>query len=240
MKSRKQASQENYTTGHPPVPWEQLRRAAVLCLWVLLILLCLRYREYITIDRIVSYTPEEPLLAALVLLGLFALKSVTLFIYSGILYAASGVLFELPFAVLVNLAGSFLMVSIPYFIGRRAGRRALAAMVEKNGKLRLLRDAMNTNAFFLSFFLRILGLLPSDLVGMYLGASGLSYPHYVLGSLLGLLPTTITFALMGMSADDIGSPAFLISAGIELAMMLVSALVYYLWQGRLKKKQRKP
>lgn len=239
MESDKQVQNSKNSISFLSGTFETLRQTVVVCLWGLLILLCFLYRDHLTIESIVNYSPADPLLAVLVLLCLFAVKSITLFVYCGILYAASGVLFDFPFSVLVNQAGTFLMMSIPYYIGKRAGIKALTAMVQKNSKLRLLQTSISSNEFFLSFLVRILGLLPSDLVGMFMGASGLRYSRYLLGSMLGMLPTTITFAVMGMSVQDIRSPEFLISAGIELALMVFSAVIYALWQHSKKGKQTK-
>ena len=70
---------------------------------------------------IVEHTPRNSLLAAVVMLALFALKSISVVIYGSALYAASGLLFPLPAAVLVNLMGTVIMVSIPYSVGAANG-----------------------------------------------------------------------------------------------------------------------
>ena len=87
--------------------------------WVCLIILCLIHRDQITVDNIVSFTPGNPFLAVCVILFLFALKSVSVVIYGGILYVASGILFSLPAAIAVNLAGSVIMTTIPFLIGKK-------------------------------------------------------------------------------------------------------------------------
>lgn len=56
--------------------------------------------------------------------------------------------------------------------------------------------------------------------------SGIRYLPYLLGSLLGMLPNMITFPMMGMNIRNIRSPAFLISAGIQIALGMVSLAVY--------------
>jgi len=61
----------------------------VLCL----VSLVLRFRNEITLERIVHFTPKSRWAAALVMLCLFAIKSFSVFIYGGILYTASGILF---------------------------------------------------------------------------------------------------------------------------------------------------
>ncbi len=209
----------------PPSRLSKARRAAFLCFWAGFIVLCVVYRDEITVENILSYTPEQPFLAALVLLLLFAGKSLSVVLYSGILYAAGGRMFPLPAALLVNSLGSAVMLTLPFFVGRHMGKEAMENLLEKNPKLRSLQSWSKQNEGFLMMFIRIIGLLPSDLVSMFFGASGVSYGRYLFWSLLGMLPSVITFTVMGRNLHDPGSPAFLIAAGCELAMMLLSLLV---------------
>lgn len=203
--------------------------------WVCLIILCLIQRDQITVDNIVNFTPKNPFLAACVILLLFALKSVSVVIYGGILYAASGILFPLPAAIAVNLVGSVIMTTIPFLIGKRSGVKILDRLVQKNSKLEILRSVPKQNEWLISFFVRIVGVLPSDLVSMYLGASGLHYTRYMIGTIVGLLPAIIDFSVMGKSIHDVSSPAFRISVGIEIFLMILSISIYSIWKRKKKR-----
>lgn len=207
-----------------------IRKLLPVLLWGAVILVCFLRRDEITAENIAALASGNRLAAVAILLGLFALKSVTVVIYGGLLYMASGLLFPLPAAIAVNLAGSAVMVSLPYFIGRRLGAGAVSRLIEKHPKLALLRDAPRQNALFVSFFVRIVGCLPGDLVSMYLGACGLPYGKYLAGSLLGLLSAILSFAVMGKNIYDVTSPAFLIAAGVELGLMALSLLLYWRWR----------
>lgn len=209
----------------------------ILC-WIVLIGICLYFRDQITVERIVSFTPESQVIAALVMLCLFAVKSVSVFIYGGILYAASGILFPLPGAIAVNILGSVVMTTIPYFIGRKAGTGKIAQLVQKYPRLEILRDAPSRNGFFTAFFVRIIGILPSDIIGMYLGSTGIPYGTYICGTILGMLPAILSFSIMGMSAEDMTSPAFILSVCFELGLMLLSLTGYFLWRRKSKHNQR--
>ena len=206
-------------------------------LWVALIIVCVVNRDKITAEGIVGLVPKDSVLSIIVMLLLFAVKGVAVFIYGSILYAASGILFSLPVAIIVNTIGTVIMTTIPFYIGKKAGSRLLGELVKKNSKLELLRDTQNKNEFFVSFFLRMVGLLPADLVAMYFGASGMCYNPYFFGTVIGLLPAIICFSVMGMSIDDIGSPQFLISLIVEVGLMLLSLLIYFIWKLKSKRKR---
>lgn len=213
---------------------KSIRKTVIIAFWLIFIIFCLLNRDKITISSILSFTPKNLYLAAFVMLLLFAIKSVSVVIYGGLLYAASGIMFSLPVAILVNTIGTVLMVSIPFFIGKRAGKDTMNKLVEKNPKLEVLREVPSKNELFISIFVRLIGMLPGDLVGMYLGASGVHYSKYIAGSMIGLFPAVVSFSVMGMSADDISSPAFIISTAFEIGLMILSIAIYFIWRKKQK------
>ena len=126
-------------------------------LWASLIIVCFVNRDKITAEGIVGLVPQNSWLSAIILLMLFAVKSVSVVIYSGILYAASGILFSLPIAIIINIIGTVITVTIPYLIGRKAGTPLLERLVAKNPKLAIIRDFPSQIDLFVSFFVRIVG-----------------------------------------------------------------------------------
>lgn len=60
---------------------QKLRRAEVVMglVWAAIIVVCLVNKKDFTLESILNYTPSQPLLAALVMLVLFAVKSLSIF-----------------------------------------------------------------------------------------------------------------------------------------------------------------
>jgi len=212
-----------------------LRKGIPVFFWAAVILLCFLYRDRITVENIVNFTPENPVLAVGIMLLLFAFKSVTFVIYGSILYAVNGILFPLPFAILLNMAGSAIMATLPFLIGRRNGSGLLVKLTEKYPKLSVLRKLPSENGFFLSMVIRLMGCLPGDVVSMYFGASGIRYREYLTGTLIGLTPSIVIFTVMGMSADDVTSPAFIISVCCEILSVLTSIIWFFCWNRKRRK-----
>lgn len=229
-------SEKDIQTDHKGL--KILSKVLMLLFWGGLIVLCFINREKISVEGIVNLVPKNSALSVVVMLLLFAVKGIAVFIYGSILYAASGILFSLPVAIIINTIGTVIMTTIPFYIGKKAGGKMIDSLLKKNKKLELLRDTQNKNEFLVSFFLRMVGLLPADLVAMYLGASGMRYKPYFLGTVIGLMPAIVCFSIMGMSIDDVGSPEFLISMIVEIGLMLLSLLIYFVWKARNYKKRR--
>ncbi|MGM9606081.1 MAG: TVP38/TMEM64 family protein [Oscillospiraceae bacterium] len=210
-------------------------RVALLLVWVAIILACLLHRDDLTLEGILRYTPENLWAAAAAMLLLFALKSLSMVIYAGILYAASGILFPLPMAILVNLCGAAVMLSLPYFLGKKTGASAVDYIRTKYPKTQALHELRAKNDLVFSFAARIIRV-PSDVASLYMGAVGVDYKKYLLGSMLGILPHTITYPIMGMSVKDIHSTQFVIALCAELAYIAVTAVIY----GIYRKRQQRP
>lgn len=207
------------------------RNITVVCIWAAVILVVFLNRDKFTLDNILRFTPENTLAAILILLALYVVKGCTMTINGYLLNMAGGIMFPLPLAMLVNVTGSFLMLFLPYLIGRKGGQQALAALTERYKRLEGLRKRPNQNGFLTSLTLRLLGVLPCEVVSVYLGACGLSLPSYIIGSLLGVFPGVLAFTLVGEYASDPGSIQFIIAIGICL-LGTAAAILLSFWEKR--------
>lgn len=216
------------------------RRYKVLLLlaWAAVLLFCLLNRERFTVGGVLSYTPQNPLLAAAFMMLLFALKSMSVFIFSGILFAANGLLFPLPAAILLNVLGAAIMVSLPYWLGRKLGKDAVSRITAKYPKAAALRRLRTGHEFMISFVTRAINVLPSDILSLYMGAVGITYWKYLPGSILGMLLSLITFPIMGMNIADPTSPAFLWSIGIQVAVSAAVIAGYWLYSRKTASKRQ--
>lgn len=190
-----------------------------------------------SLDQLLKYTPAEPAAAALVLLAMFALKSLSYFFPMMLLFAASGALFPAWAAILISAAGCAVMATVPFFIGRYAEREVFDKLAQKHKKIAVIREMGTENQFASAFFLRIVSCLPYDIISMSLGSMGYSYKKYLAGSVLGTLPGAVLTTLMGQSIEDPLSAEFLICASLELSITLVSVIIFR--AGKRKKNKRK-
>ena len=96
-----------------------------------LVALYLPNKDAVSVDSILRYTPDNLWLAALAVLAAYAVKSLSVFFPLLVLYAAAGLLFPLPAALLVNLSGLLVCVTVPYGIGRFAGKDLVDSLQKK-------------------------------------------------------------------------------------------------------------
>ncbi|MBQ6273995.1 MAG: VTT domain-containing protein [Oscillospiraceae bacterium] len=183
-------------------------------------------------EAVRTYTDDKPLMVALFLLLLFALKSVSLMFPILVLMAACGALFPLPAAILIATLGTALTLSIPYFIGRGAGPDMTVKLQEKHERLRELRALRRRNEFFLAFLIRIIGILPCDVVSLYLGNTRMPYVKYVVGGVLGFMADILTATVVGMKVEDRSSPWFWGAIAVNLLVAGGSTLFYTFYRKR--------
>jgi len=209
----------------------------IFCVWLVILGTCLLHRDQFSVENVLQASPQNMLLAAVFLLLLFALKSLSVFIYCGILFIAAGILFPLPLALLVSFLGAVVMVSLPYWLGRWMGGDLIDSIIRKYPKTAFLRQLQMENELFLSFITRVINILPSDILSLYMGASRIHYGKYLLGSIAGMLLTIVTFPIIGSSITDPASPLFIASVAVQVVVTVVSITGYAVY---LKKKTRNP
>ena len=78
------------------------------------------FRHQLTAEAIAAFSPRQTVLASSFLVGLYALKSLSVCFPMSALTAAGGLLFPFPLALAVNLCGTGVAQTIPFFPGWRA------------------------------------------------------------------------------------------------------------------------
>ena len=174
------------------------------------------------------------IITALLIILLFAVKSMSVFVLYNIPVAAAGLLFPFWEALIINLIGTAICVSLPYFVGRsRAGGPLVTKALEKNKVLRRISESEKSYSFMLSLILRVLSL-PSDLLGLFLGSMKVSYPVFLASSMLGITPGMIWVTLLGGAAVGRGTPAFWIILGIDVIMIGTAFVLFRKQYGKIK------
>lgn len=210
-------------------PAEKIQRIAKIVmtvLWVALMILCIINKDKITVDGMLKLTPASPVLAALFMIVIFGLKSICVVVYVGFLYALTGIMFPMYEAIVINILGTVVMLTIPYVWGRYAGKTAIEYVERKSPKVKRVQELSEINSFLFTLILRSNGILPCDIMSIYLGAIGVPYPTYIGASVLGMLVLAVTFPIIGTNVLNVKSPQFLIALAVNLAVMAGSVIAY--------------
>lgn len=185
-----------------------------------------------TVEEIINFTPDDKLFAALFMIVLYALKSITVFFPVSVLNIAGGFLFTPFHALIVNSIGIIAELSVPYWIGRLGGKNFAQKQIEKHIKLSEYIEHHSTNRLFKATIVRFIYIIPRDSVSRYLGTTSIPFGVYLIGSFIGAFPSMVATTLLGTSVTEPSSPMFWISISVTVVISTVSILLYRLWLKR--------
>ena len=211
---------------HSPDAIDRLLRYIPLSITIILTLSCILGARRDTLEELLHYTPESLPLAALLLFCAYGVKSLSVVFPISLLYVASGVIFPLWAAWGLNLLGLCLCVTLPYWVGRISGREVAEHICRRHPKAAQATGIATRNGVFTAYLLRVLGILPGDLMSILLGAMGMEYRGYLMGSILGLLPGMLIQTALGGYAHRPASPVFWLLCLLMVAVSAASALAY--------------
>ncbi|MBR2739560.1 MAG: CDP-alcohol phosphatidyltransferase family protein [Oscillospiraceae bacterium] len=184
-------------------------------------------RHILTGDAVASFISDNAVYISAAVLLLFLLKAAGMPFYIGVIYIVCGFLYGTPLGIGVCVIGGAIVSCIQYF----RGRNRFAEYKEELSRRLTCIDAYNSIrsrcAVFFMFLTRFM-CLPTELVSIYMGVTGLRFRTFIAGSLLGKLPDMILFTIMGSHLTDIGSAAFIISAAVKVLGSSALCLFLYL------------
>lgn len=176
--------------------------------------------------------------AVAAVLGIYLLKSVLFVVPASIIYIYTGMAFDMPVALAVNLVGIAIEVTITFWLGRFLG----SGYVEKklHGKKwgEKLMNAQQKNKLSFLFGVRVLPAFPIDFVSLFLGASGIGFIPYFFVSILGIMPRVILFTVLGDGLYDYIPMELLVI--VAISSIPVALLVWLVFYFRKKRKGATP
>ena len=145
-----------------------------------------------------------------------------------VLALAGGVAFGLWQGALYTFIGAVVNCSVMFWTARYLGRQKIEALMEKRLDMKWrqrLAKLEDREGFVLLIVLRLIPVVPYNLINYTFGLTGMKYPAYIFASALGIIPGTFAFINLGDKSMDITSPGFWIAIGLLLLLLAVTALL---------------
>ena len=169
--------------------------------------------------------------ALVVYIALYALNTVSLLPPIGIMSLAAGFIFG-PFLGAVGImAGSFLGTSATFFISRMFGGNFVDKITQGNAKVLEFQEKLNQKGFITILLIRLIPLLPWEVVNYAAGLSKIQYKHFISATLIGIFPAVViqTFFSDRLSNFDIHDPK-LIAAVAGFVLLISVPTIYLAWR----------
>lgn len=144
---------------------------------------------------------------------------------------AAGVLFGFLPGLLIVYCAAMLGASVAFWLGRALGRDAVERFT--GTRVQAVDDVLSRRGFAAVVGVRLVPVLPFTAINYSAGLTALTWPAYFFGTLLGMLPGTLSFLALGAYGLDLGWPA-----QVALAVLGVLTLIGVLVTVRARRRHR--
>ncbi|WP_338748185.1 TVP38/TMEM64 family protein [Janibacter alittae] len=134
-----------------------------------------------------------------------------------LLTIAGGALFGLWSGAALSLAGALVGAVISFGLGRALGREAVDRLTR--GRVERVDALLSAHGLSAVLLVRLVPLVPFDVINYAAGLTGVRVRHYVLGSAVGMVPGCLAYAALGAY----GSDPWGLGAALSALVLLIAA-----------------
>jgi len=169
-------------------------------------------------DYVLSFEVYAPLIYII----LFTIVPLTLFPDS-ILAIAGGMIFGIANGAIYTMIGAVCGASLSFYLSRTFGQTLLKSLLSKHPNLST--EKFKSKGFLFILILRLIPLIPFDIISYSAGLSEIKYKDFILATVLGIIPGVLVFTNIGDKSIDIGSDAFYVSLALLIGLISITVLI---------------
>jgi uncharacterized membrane protein YdjX (TVP38/TMEM64 family) len=140
----------------------------------------------------------------------------------------AGAVFGFPVGAAAALAGATIGSTCAFIISRAMGRNGAQSLF--GSRLSNIDDFIGRNDFTSILVLRLMPIVPFNLLNYGSGLTSVRLSRYVLASVIGMAPATLLATGLGAQADNPTGITFLVLLGTLLVVLVGSSL----WARRIR------
>ena len=163
-------------------------------------------------------------IAELIILGVYAVKAVMMVVPASLIYISVGMAFDPKRAVIVNLLGIALEVTVTYFLGKFLGKDAVEKKIRNTKAGEKFFTMLDKNRHAAIFLMRFIPAFPIDFSSLFMGAFDFKFFPYLIFSVLGIAPRVIAFTVIGEGIYELIPMKYIVLAVI-CAIPVVTAVL---------------
>ncbi|MBI4203415.1 MAG: VTT domain-containing protein [Betaproteobacteria bacterium] len=180
-------------------------------------------REHVDLPAVQTWISGFGVWAAAGFVTAYALAAV-LFVPGSIFGLAGGALFGPLWGTVWNLAGASIGATLAFLAARYLASDWVAR--KTGGRLKKLIDGVEAEGWRFVAFVRLVPLFPFNLVNYALGLTRIPLAHYVLASIVCMLPGTLAYTYLGYAGREAAAGGEdLLQKGL-IALALLAAVVF--------------
>ena len=146
----------------------------------------------------------------------------------GIFSVIGGLLFGFTKGAILTIIAAIIYTNIMFLLSRYFARNKIENFLEKRLTLKQYNRIFGLNDNKLTTFLvicRLIPILPNSVVSYSYGLTRISFKHYFIANLIGLIPGRLIWLNFGSKLNNIWSLEFLMAAVLIVAFIGIGAIV---------------
>lgn len=146
----------------------------------------------------------------------------------GIFSVIGGLLFGFKLGAVLTIIAAIIYTNIMFLISRYFARNKIENFLEKRLTLKQFNRIFGLNDKKLATFLiicRLIPILPNSIVSYSYGLTRISFKHYFIANLIGLIPGRLIWLNFGSKLNNIWSLEFLMAAILIIAFAIIGTIV---------------
>ena len=151
---------------------------------------------------------------------LFLIKPIFVILPANVIAILAGVVFGPVKGFFLSIIGLFISGTVAFYISRCLGKDFVEGILGK--RLLKLDNDLEEKGFKILLLLRLPPILPFDPLSYGCGLSKIKYRDFILASLLGVMPETLCYSIMGKNFHNPFSPAFIIAITVVIVATIFS------------------
>lgn len=166
----------------------------------------------------------------MIIILLFALKSVLPLVPISATCLLSGALLPFPIAMLVNIIGLSGLMAIKYYFGTKLGGGNIEKILKRYPEILALLERDGSGNPWLLFIFRLVPSFPLNPISQLYGSMGFKFWNYMMISIVGFMLKIVSFTMIGSNVYEPLSFAFILPIIIILfisgiSMLLVNTII---------------
>lgn len=169
----------------------------IIFIFVAVIVVLINKDLILTLDmqKINNFIQNQGIYAEIVYLGIYVAKPFFIIMPSNLVALLGGGVFGPVKGFVLSMIGFFISGTIAFYLARFLGKDFVESIMGE--KLMKLDDNLEKKGFKILFLLRLPPILPFDPLSYACGLTKIKYSDFILASLLGVVPETICYSMMG-------------------------------------------
>lgn len=185
------------------------------------------FKGYLTKSENFIYTHKST--APILYIVIFTVRTIFIIFPYSVMIVFGGKIFGPVLGFIYSMVAIYLSSSLAFGLGRFLDKKIIERILKK--ELKGLDSKVEKHGFKIIFLMRISMIFPFDLLSFTAGMSKMNYKDFILGTILGIIPETLSLTYLGKNLSNPFSFEFVFT----LILVLVTVAIPIVYSKVFKK-----